>query len=89
MGYTKIYITAAVVIVVFAYLWRAGHLRRLARYVAETRDELRKCSWPSRDELKGSTIVVMISIVLLGGYTVVVDWAVRLLVGVLMGGSST
>jgi preprotein translocase SecE subunit len=34
---------------------------------------LRKCSWPSWQELKGSTIVVAIAIVLLGGFTVIVD----------------
>ena len=39
----------------------------------ETREELRKCTWPTWDELKGSTVVVMISILLLGVFTVVVD----------------
>jgi preprotein translocase SecE subunit len=35
---------------------------------------LKKCSWPSREELKGSTVVVMITIALLGLFTVGVDW---------------
>ena len=57
----------------FAWLWRAGHLVRFAAYVQQTREELRKCTWPTWDELKGSTLVISISIVLLGGFIVLVD----------------
>jgi len=70
----------AVIAVVFAYLWRKGYLLRLGKYVRETREELRKCTWPTWNELKGSTIVVMVSIVLLGGFTVGVDFVFTLLV---------
>ena len=63
----------AVIAIAFGLLWRKGHLVRLRNYVLETREELRKCTWPSWDELKGSTLVVTISIIILGGYTVVVD----------------
>ena len=58
---------------IFAYLWWKGHLARFAVYVQLTREELRKCTWPTWDELKGSTVVVAISIVLLGGFIVLVD----------------
>jgi preprotein translocase subunit SecE len=64
----------------FAWLWRAGYLMRFAAYVQQTREELRKCTWPSWDELKGSTVVVAISIVLLGGFTVFVDFVFAMLV---------
>ena len=70
---TKILIWVVVVGAVFAFLWWRGHLKRLATYVAQTREELRKCTWPTWDELKGSTVIVMISIVILGLFTVVVD----------------
>jgi preprotein translocase subunit SecE len=59
--------------VVFALLWRGGYLLRFSNYVAETREELKKCTWPTWAELKGSTFVVMISILLLGAFTVLVD----------------
>jgi preprotein translocase subunit SecE len=75
-----IIIWAAVVGGVFAWLWRAGHLARFADYVKQTREELRKCTWPSWDELKGSTVVVAISIAILGGFTVCVDFIFSLLV---------
>jgi preprotein translocase subunit SecE len=64
----------------FAWLWRAGQLARFAAYVQATREELRKCTWPTWDELKGSTVVVAISIVLLGSFTVFVDFVFTLLV---------
>jgi preprotein translocase subunit SecE len=57
----------------FAWLWSKGHLARFADYVGSTREELKKCTWPSWDELKGSTLVITISIALLGGFTVLVD----------------
>lgn len=58
---------------VFAILWWQGYLKRFATYVQQTREELKKCTWPTWDELKGSTVVVSISILLLGGFTVAVD----------------
>jgi preprotein translocase subunit SecE len=66
-------IWVAVVGVIFAILWRKGYLLQLSNYVRETREELKKCTWPTWAELKGSTSVVMISILLLGGFTVLVD----------------
>jgi preprotein translocase subunit SecE len=60
--------------VIFGVLWRMGYLVRLSNYIAETREELRKCTWPSRAELKGSTLVVVISILILGVFTMVIDF---------------
>jgi preprotein translocase subunit SecE len=71
--YIWISIWVVVVGAVFAWLWRAGHLARFATYIQQTREELRKCTWPSWEELKGSTVVVAISIVILGAFTVAVD----------------
>ena len=78
--YLPLVITAAVVATVFAFLWRKGYLLRVSNYVLETREELRKCTWPTWDELKGSTVVVMISILLLGAFTVGVDYVLVLFV---------
>jgi preprotein translocase subunit SecE len=69
----KIGIWGAVVGVIFVILWRKGYLLQLTNYVQLTREELRKCTWPTWDELKGSTLVVTVSIVLLGGFVVLVD----------------
>ena len=69
----KIGIWVVVVGILFGILWRKGYLVRLTTYVQQTREELRKCTWPTWDELKGSTVVVAVSIFILGGFTVLVD----------------
>lgn len=74
------YITLALWVLVvggvFVYLWRKGLLLRLGTYMAETREELRKCTWPSLDELKGSTVVVMVTIAMLAIFTVLSDFVI-------------
>ena len=67
----------------FALAWWKGYILRFRNYWNATVEELRKCAWPTWDELKGSTVVVTISIALLGLFTYVVDlifyYLVRLL----------
>ena len=71
--YIKLIVVVAAVAVAFGFLWRQGHLMRLRNYILETREELRKCTWPSWDELRGSTLVVMVAILILGLFTVGID----------------
>ena len=77
---TKILIWAAVIGALFAYLWWQGQIRRLAVYVQETREELKKCSWPTWQELKGSTVVIAISIALLGAFVLAADESLVLII---------
>jgi len=58
---------------IFAYAWSKGYVVRLRNYWNLTMEELRKCAWPTWDELKGSTILVALSIVLLGVFTSAID----------------
>ena len=58
---------------IFLVLWRKGYLMRTRAYIQETREELKKCTWPTWEELKGSTLVVTISIGLLGLFTFIAD----------------
>ena len=78
-------ITFAIIGVIFAVLWKKGHLLRFADYVAETKVELRKCTWPTVEELKGSTLVVLVSTLLLGVFTVLVDYIIVQLMRVING----
>jgi preprotein translocase subunit SecE len=71
---TKILIWVVIIGALFGFLWWQGQIRRLAVYFQETREELKKCSWPSWEELKGSTALVIVSIGLLGAFTVAVDF---------------
>ena len=78
--YLPIIIGAAVVGGVFAILWWSGNLARLTTFVQETKEELKKCTWPTWEELRGSTVVVMISIAILGIFTFVIDRVIYALV---------
>ena len=83
--YLKLGIWVGVIGAVFAFLWRKRYLLRITTYIAETRVELRKCTWPSLEELKGSTVVVMITLALLGAFTVGVDFVVSQLIRLILG----
>ena len=85
--YIQLLIWVVVVGVVFGVLWKTGQLLRLTNYVQETKEELKKCTWPSRDELKGSTLVVLFSILALGLFTMGVDWLLLLFVRGITAGS--
>ncbi|GAA4871216.1 preprotein translocase subunit SecE [Luteimonas vadosa] len=54
-------------------------------FLAESRFELRKVVWPTRQEAMRTTWVVMIVVVIialiLAGFDVVIQWAIRLLLG--------
>ena len=73
MSYFSIIFWLVTVAVIFGVLWWQGQITRLAGYIRETRVELEKCSWPTWEELKGSTVLVSISIAILGLFTVGVD----------------
>ena len=72
-NWIHIVIWAAVIGALFGYLWWQGQVQRLAVYVQETREELKKCAWPTWDELKGSTLLIGVMIGGLGVFVVVVD----------------
>jgi preprotein translocase subunit SecE len=76
---TKILIWAAIIGVAFAILWWQGQVRRFAVYIQETREELKKCSWPTWQELKGSTVVIAISIALFSVFVMAVDECLSLI----------
>src|ERR1700754_1528355 len=64
------------------------------KFVGETKVELDKCSWPwdpnqtgfkKYRELRDSTVVVILSVVLLAGFVTTSDWLLTHLVGFLTG----
>ncbi len=64
----------------FAFAWWKGWIKKIAIYTAETREELRKCTWPSWAELKGSTVVIIIASLILGLMTVAADFIITLVI---------
>ena len=45
----------------------------LKGFIGEVKAELLKCSWPSRKELFGSSVVVIVSVIILGAFVGVCD----------------
>jgi len=82
--YIGLLIWAVIIGGVFAFAWRKGLLLRMANYVMETREELRKCTWPTYDELKGSTIVVLVATAILGAFTIGADAVISQVIGLVM-----
>ena len=74
--YLQLLVWVVVVGAAFAILWKNGYLASLSLYVGETREELRKCTWPTRDELIQSTLLIALVIASLGVFTMVVDFVV-------------
>ena len=65
---------------IFIWAWRRGSFLKVSGYFQDTKEELKKCTWPTWDELMGSTVVVIVSVALLGGFTVGVDFVVATVV---------
>jgi preprotein translocase subunit SecE len=85
-----IYIVVAVLCVYYFLRHRAGILK----FVGEVRVELDKCSWPwdpnlsgfkKYKELRYSTVVVILSVVLLAGFVTTCDFVLTHLVGFFTG----
>ena len=53
---------------------KIGWLDRIRVFFLQTREELLKCSWPNREELRGSTWMVLVAVALLGTFTFLADW---------------
>ena len=54
----------------------ANPFRSARLFFTELVGELQKASWPTRSELKDSTIVVIVACVLLGLFTSISDFAI-------------
>jgi preprotein translocase subunit SecE len=66
----------------------------IVKFIGEVRVELDKCSWPwdpnqtglkKYKELRDSTVVVILSVILLAGFVTSSDWILTHLVGALTG----
>ncbi len=53
-----------------------GAIKGLHTFLDEVRIELKKCAWPTRAELMESTVVVIVSVTILGFYVGISDFGV-------------
>ena len=66
-------IIGAILLLILFMAKKKGWLDRIRLFFLQTREELSKCSWPTRDELKGSTWMVLVAVFLLGAFTFLAD----------------
>ncbi len=59
-------------------------IAKLTTFFKETRQELNKVAWPEREELIGSSIVVIVTIFLLAIFIGSIDFVLSILVRVLI-----
>jgi preprotein translocase subunit SecE len=61
-------------------------VEKLKKYFKETIAEMRKMTWPTKDELIGSTIVVVVVSVVLSAFIFVVDQGLTAAINAIFGG---
>ncbi|NLB64118.1 MAG: preprotein translocase subunit SecE [Fibrobacter sp.] len=54
---------------------------KFQKYIKEVIQELKKVTWPNQEELKGSTIVVVIFSLIMGGFIALVDFSLAWIIG--------
>lgn len=60
------------------------YLKQSMLFLAEARAEIKKVSWPSRKEVTGGTIAVLIAVFIIASFLGVVDISLSKIVGVLV-----
>ena len=72
--YIQLSVAAVIIGGAFIIAWKQGLLEHLAVYLGQTRDELRKCQWPTRPELFQYTTLIFVAVAALGIFTVGADY---------------
>lgn len=57
--------------------------QKISKYFGEVGNELSKVSWPSREELYGSTVVVIALCLVLSVFIFAVDYILNRMIGVI------
>ncbi len=91
MNFWNIFFAIAAVLGLYYF---ARYRVSIFKFVGEVKVELDKCSWPwdpnqtgfkKYKELRDSTVVVILSVILLAGFVTSCDWILTHLVGALTG----
>lgn len=60
-------------------------IEKLKTYLQETKTEIKKVTWPTKDELKESTRVVVVATIVLTLFTAVIDQILSRIVKLIFG----
>ncbi|MGQ9615430.1 MAG: preprotein translocase subunit SecE [Spirochaetota bacterium] len=61
-------------------------MKKIISFLKESRAELKKVNWPSREEVLTSTRVVIISILIIAGVIALIDYVIKTIVFSIIGG---
>ncbi len=61
-------------------------MKKIISFLKESRAELKKVNWPSKEEVLTSTRVVIISILSIAGVIALVDYVIKTVVFAIIGG---
>lgn len=60
------------------------YVERVTTFLQEVRSETKKVTWPSRKDVLGSTLVVIIAVFIIAGFLGILDFGLSLMVGMLI-----
>lgn len=60
-------------------------MQKIQQYIKEVIQEMKKVTWPTLEELKGSTLVVVIFSIIMGLYIAAIDMGLSFVVDKLLG----
>ena len=61
-------------------------MKKIFTFLKESRAELKKVNWPSKEEVLTSTRVVIISILIIAAVIALMDYVIKTVVFAIMGG---
>ena len=59
-------------------------VQRFGTFLREVREELSRVSWPTREELIGSAIIVFVGVMILASYIAIVDFGLSKIVRIFL-----
>jgi preprotein translocase subunit SecE len=60
------------------------YVQRLSTFLQDVQAETKKVTWPSRKDVVGSTLVVIVAVFLVAGFLGIIDFVLSLVIGSLI-----
>ena len=60
------------------------YVERVGSFLQDVHAETKKVTWPSRKDVIGSTVVVVVAVFVLAGFLGIIDFVLSLLIGLLI-----
>jgi preprotein translocase subunit SecE len=60
------------------------YVERVGAFLQDVHAETKKVTWPSRKDVMGSTIVVIVAVLVIAGFLGIIDFILSLFIGLLI-----